>query len=167
MENQVGPTVLPVSSSSGTPVPNPSILTAADELMQDQEYGAMWEMDKYKELLKALKLKKGIHVGNVKCHHCKVNKKSLPDKVQPVDPYICVCGCPTEKAVVELYLVEKEILGFVVPTDLATQVLFRSITKEEWSRWDHIMGALFGYKTKWLLDPQAMKAGLLEAYNKI
>jgi hypothetical protein len=127
----------------------------------------MWEMDEYKKLLNSLKLKKGIHVGNTKCHHCKVNKKGLPKEAQAVDPSVCVCGCSTDKAVVEQYLVEKGILGFDVPDDLASQVLFRSITKEEWSRWDHIMGALFGYKTTWLLDPQIMKAGLLEAYNKI
>ena len=167
-QSQVGPNVQSDPPSHEPATTHTTAPIANDKLTQDQRYTALWSMNKYKQLLDNLKLKKGIHVGNIKCHHCKVNKKGLPkEALENADPYLCVCRCSTEKAVVEQYLVEKEILGFDIPNDLTETVLYRSITKEEWSRLDHIMDTLFGYKTEWLLDPQAMKAGLLEAANKI
>jgi hypothetical protein len=170
-QGQVGPTDL---TMSGPPASSPNEPTSAATLPTStiqQEDLRIQKVRKYQELLAVLKLKKGIHAGDYKCHHCKVNKKALPQEPQPEDPWMCVCGCGKDKAVVEQYLVEKGILDWKDGPDGEIEkddkLLYRSITKEEWSRLDHIMAALFGYNTSWLLDPALMKAGLLEAANRL
>jgi hypothetical protein len=164
---QLGPTVERLPPASEASVANVTSGTVAIAPTEDQRDAAMREMHQYNDLLGGLIVAKGPHAGEYKCHHCRVNHKALPKETQETDPDVCVYGCSREKAVMEKYLVEKRILGFVVPDDMDSTVLYRSITKEEWSRLDHILGALFGYKTDWLLDPAIMKAGLLEAYNKL
>ena len=73
------------------------------------------------------------------------------------------CGCGEEKAVCELLLMEREILG----KDIDNGVALRSLTKGEWFKLDHVMGALFGFNTSWLWDKEAMKAGLLEKVTEL
>jgi hypothetical protein len=65
------------------------------------------------------------------------------------------CGCKTDKAVTEQLLVNIGIMG----TDLRVLWL-RSLTAKIWFKLDHVMGSLFGFSGNWLMDKEAMIAGL-------
>jgi hypothetical protein len=72
------------------------------------------------------------------------------------------CGCSKQKGVVEAILVEKNIIGKGVE-DKGLQ----SLTEGEWAKMDHIMAALFGYNSTWLLKPELMKAGFLATIARL
>jgi len=114
------------------------------------------EAPEFQEVLDKLKIRGNTNIR--KCHHCKVNRRPASVNVTENDEVLKLeCGCSEEKAVCERLLVDQGILG----GDVGNNVELRSLTQAEWYKLDHIMGALFGFKTSWLWDNNAMKKGLL------
>jgi hypothetical protein len=72
-----------------------------------------------------------------------------------------ICGCTKNKAVCEALLIQREILVG------GNDPIFRDLSFNEWYKLDHVMAALFGFNTSWLLYPQIMKAGLQAAADSI
>jgi len=65
------------------------------------------------------------------------------------------CGCTKNKGVCEKLLLDRGILG----TDVENEEL-QSLSDKEWFKLDHVMAALFGYNTSWLMNKEVMIAGL-------
>src|ERR1700694_700713 len=87
VEEQTQPVTIvqPVPTSPPATSPPLPLVEAAAQLMEDEEYALLHSMPTYKKLLESLAVKKGIHAGDYKCHHCNVNKKTLPKEKQPED----------------------------------------------------------------------------------
>jgi len=113
-----------------------------------------------------MKVSKGPHSGDYKCFHCKINKKVMP-QVPEIQERVCACGCSHLKAVMELELIKREILGQVVSNDQAATQIRRSISYADWLKMEYIWGELIGFKANWLLDSTAMKAGLIATAEKM
>jgi hypothetical protein len=127
-------------------------LSIEDQLVQMSEYQA-----KVADLI----IRKGNHRGKFRCNHCHLIRKSL-GREEKDSEWVLDCGCSKEKGVVEAILVERIIIGKGVE-DKGLQ----SLTEGEWARMDHIMAALFGYNSTWLLKPELMKAGFLAAIARL
>jgi hypothetical protein len=114
---------------------------------------------RFKKVLESLMLVKGHFAGQFKCSHCRNIRKKLV--ARNLEGSEIICGCTKNKAVCEALLIERGIL--VGGND---QIL-RDLSFGEWNKPDHVMAALFGFNTSWLLDPQIMKAGLQAAADRI
>ena len=122
-------------------------------------------MKEYHELMGEMVIHGVVAGGKYKCNHCTVIRKNMSvdrpavseDGVPLLD-----CGCSRNKGVAEKKLVKMGIIGRV-----NNRRSLHSLSEQKWFKMDHVMGALFGYNTTWLLDPKIMKEGLLKVAEKI
>jgi len=139
----------------------------------DASIGAMSnlcaDLPKHDQLLEKLKITKGPLEGDLKCWHCKVNKKRDMVKASERDDGILACGCSTLKAVAEQALKEKLILGQpeFAQLDRADMEVRRSLSMYDWKKQWWTMYNLFGFNPAWLLDDRIMKEGLQAAADRI
>ena len=163
---EVGPNDKTMSTSAVPCTPSTQSISSSesssseeDSSEEDPDAFEFESLPEFKAVLKTLKLGKGRFAGHYKCIHCRNNRKKLAARDLEVSEIIC--GCTKNKAVCEALLIKREIL--IGGND---QIL-RDLSFNEWYKLDHIMGALFGFNTSWLLDPQIMKAGLQAAADSI
>ena len=124
-------------------------------------------MPHYNQLLEKLKITKGPLKGEYKCWHCKVNKKHMMDGSER-DDGLFACGCSPLKAVMEMALKEKRILGQNgVGNDQQGTEVRRSLSLYDWEKLGWVLHCTSGFKSTWLLDPTEMKAGLQAAADRI
>jgi len=157
--DQVTSTSPPVLSASPTSPISREFTPTSSTITQDTDAFDFEFSSQFKAVLQTLKLAKGPFAGEYKCTHCRNNKTKLIDR--DLRGSEIICGCTKNKAVCEALLVKKGIL--VSGND---QIL-RDLSWSEWYKLDHIMAALFGYNTSWLLDASIMKAGLQAAINNL
>ena len=158
---EVGPNDKTISISTIPPTPSTQSISSSEEDSDEEDSDAFEfeSLPEFKAVLKTLKLGKGPFVGHYKCTHCRNNRKKLA--ARDLEGSEIICGCTKNKAVCEALLIQREIL--VGGND---QIL-RDLSFNEWYKLDHIMAALFGFNTSWLLDPQIMKTGLQSAADSI
>jgi len=126
-------------------------------------------LPRFDQLLEKLKITKGPLEGDLKCWHCKVNKKRDMVKASERDDGILACGCSTLKAVAEQALKEKLILGQpeFAELDPADAQVRRSLSVYDWNKYWWIMYNLIEFTPAWLLDDKVMKVGLQAAADRI
>ena len=154
---------VPMASTSSTAITAP--ILPIEGINVDEE---LEKMPEYHEILVGMIMSnKGAVVGGgkYKCNHCTINRKNIGTdrpSISETGVPIMDCGCSRNKVVAEKVLVNRGIIGRV-----GNERVLHSLSEVEWYKVDHIMGALFGYNTTWLLDPKIMKEGLLKAAQEL
>jgi len=126
----------------------------------DKDNAEQWEKkEAFKKIVESLVVTtKNTSLGVVKqCPHCKLIRKKRKDlrvKGKHGNEFL-ECGCTKNKGVCEKLLLDRGILG----TDVENEEL-QSLSDKEWFKLDHVMAALFGYNTSWLMNKEVMIAGL-------
>ena len=158
---EVGPNDKTMAPSTIPPTPSTQSISSPESSSSEEDSDAFQfeSLPEFKAVLKTLKLGKGPFAGHYKCTHCRNNRKRLA--ARDLEGSEIICGCTKNKAACEALLIRREIL--IGGND---QIL-RDLSFNEWYKLDHIMAALFGFNTSWLLDPQIMKARLQAAADSI